>query len=77
MKKINENGKLPAFRTTIEKRISANQNLLSASKPQFGQEITNEEPLMSSTQSDIAKKIQSKLRVRRATGSQKKLGREE
>jgi hypothetical protein len=42
MKKLNESGKLPSFRMTIEKRISANENLLTSSKPEFGQEITNE-----------------------------------
>jgi hypothetical protein len=66
MKKTNESGKLPSFRTTIEKRISNNEQLLTSSKPEFGQEITNEDPVLSSTQSEISKKIQSKLRVRRS-----------
>lgn len=66
MKKNNESGKLPSFRMTIEKRISNNDQFLTSSKPDFGQEITNEDPGLSSTQSEISKKIQSKLRVRRS-----------
>jgi hypothetical protein len=66
MKKVNESGKLPSFRMTVEKRISANEQLMASSKPEFGQEITNEDPVLSSTQSEISKKIQSKLRVRRS-----------
>lgn len=50
MRKANESGKLPSFRMTIEKRISANDQLTS-SKPDFGQEITNEDPVLSTTQS--------------------------
>jgi len=33
MKKATESGKLPSFRTTIEKRISANEQLMTSSKP--------------------------------------------
>ena len=33
MKKAIESGKLPSFRTTIEKRISANDQLMTSSKP--------------------------------------------
>ena len=65
MKKLGESGKLPSFRMTIEKRISAADGLLAASRPEFGQEITNEDPLFS-TQTEIAKKIQGKLRVRKS-----------
>lgn len=66
MKKTSESGKLPSFRMTIEKRSSNNEQLLTSSKPEFGQEITNEDPVLSTTQSEISKKIQSKLRVRRS-----------
>ena len=50
---------------------------MALTKPEFGQEITNEEPPLAATQNEITKKIQSKLRLRRAIVSQKRESREE
>lgn len=50
---------------------------MALTKPEFGQEITNEEQPLSYTQNEITKKIQSKLRLRKAIVSQKRESREE
>lgn len=76
MRRHNESTKLPSFRPNLEKRHSNNE-LLALTKPEFGQEITNEEPQLSATQHEITKKIQSKLRLRKAVASQKRESREE
>jgi hypothetical protein len=50
-KKICSSGlKLPSFRAYTEKRSTNHENLLALTKPEFGQEIVNEEPSLSSTQ---------------------------
>ena len=68
MKKTCESGKLISNRHPIERRISNND----LAKPGSTQELSGTDCFLPSP-SDVNKKIQQKLRVRRATGSQKRI----
>ena len=73
MSKGNEGTNLPAVRRKLTKRTTIQEMPLSQSKPEFGQELSNDPGVFATSQPDIAKKIQQKMRVRRATGSAKKI----
>jgi hypothetical protein len=77
MKKTSESAKFPTFRGQMEKRTSAFDPLFSTSKPDTGQDLSVEfvGGQMSSTQVEIAKRIQNRLRMRKATGSEKRIHR--
>lgn len=71
LKRVSDNTKVTPLRQHIERRNSNND--MQSSAKDFTQDANFDCVL--NTQSEISKKIQSKLRVRRATGSQKKLTR--
>ena len=71
MKKTCESGKLISNRHPVERRNSNNDLV----KPGSTQELTSTECFLPSP-SDLNKKIKEKLRVRRATGSQKKISKD-
>lgn len=69
MKRTSESCKFPSFRQQLERKAS------NIDHPHdYAQDCTLETP--PSAQNDVAKKIQAKLRMRKATGSLKKISRE-
>jgi hypothetical protein len=78
MKKTCESAKFPSFRQQFEKRPSAFDIHHCSLKPESGQDAFNENQSnqMISTQSEIAKRIQNRIRLKKATESEKRISRE-
>ena len=77
MQKNTDQTGLPSVKRKLQKRTSTLEMPFSQSKQEFGQELSNEPGVFAASQPDIAKKIQQKMRIRRATGSAKKLSEQE